>query len=49
MDLLRYVPGVSFNQTGAPGGVTSLFLRGGNSNMSLVEIDGVPVNSSEPR
>ncbi len=43
MDLLRYVPGVAFNQSGAAGGVTSLFLRGGNSNMNLVEIDGVPV------
>ena len=45
MDLLRYTPGVAFNQTGAAGGVTSLFLRGGNSNFSLVQIDGVPVNS----
>jgi len=44
MDLLRYVPGVTFNQTGTAGGVASLFLRGGNSNFSLVEIDGVPVN-----
>ena len=43
MDLLRYVPGVAFNQSGAAGGVTSLFLRGGNANMNLVEIDGVPV------
>ena len=45
MDLLRYMPGVAFNQSGAAGGVTSLFLRGGNSNMTLVQIDGVPVNS----
>jgi outer membrane receptor protein involved in Fe transport len=43
MDLVRYVPGVAFNQSGAAGGVTSLFLRGGNANMNLVEIDGVPV------
>src|ERR1022692_3516413 len=43
MDLLRYLPGVAFNQSGAPGGVTSLFLRGGNANLNLVEIDGVPV------
>jgi outer membrane receptor protein involved in Fe transport len=43
MDLLRYVPGVAFNQSGAAGGVTSLFLRGGNANLNLVEIDGVPV------
>jgi outer membrane receptor protein involved in Fe transport len=43
IDLLRYIPGVAFNQSGSPGGVTSLFLRGGNANMNLVEIDGVPV------
>jgi outer membrane receptor protein involved in Fe transport len=42
-DLLRYVPGVAFAQSGGPGGVTTMFLRGGNSNMSLVQIDGVPV------
>ena len=45
MDLMRYVPGMAFNQTGSAGGVASLFLRGGNSNMTLVEIDGAPVNS----
>ena len=44
MDLLRYMPGMAFEQTGPPGGVASLFLRGGNSNFTLVEIDGVPVN-----
>jgi outer membrane cobalamin receptor len=45
MDLLRYTPGAAFNQSGTTGGVASLFLRGGNSNMTLVQIDGVPVNS----
>jgi len=45
MDLLRYTPGAAFNQTGSTGGLTSLFLRGGNSNMTLVRIDGVTVNS----
>lgn len=45
VDLLRYIPGMAFNQTGAAGGVTSLFLRGGYSNFSLVQIDGVPVNA----
>src|SRR5689334_3379373 len=43
-DLLRYLPGMSFSQNGPPGSLTSLFLRGGNSNLSLVQIDGVPVN-----
>jgi outer membrane receptor protein involved in Fe transport len=44
MDLLRYIPGMEFNQSGPPGAVSSLFLRGGNSNFTLVEIDGAPVN-----
>ncbi|HMD71070.1 MAG TPA: TonB-dependent receptor [Bryobacteraceae bacterium] len=43
-ELLRYLPGFQISQSGAPGGATSLFLRGGNSNFNLVEIDGVPVN-----
>jgi outer membrane cobalamin receptor len=43
-DLLRYLPGFQISQSGAPGGAASLFLRGGNSNFNLVEIDGVPVN-----
>src|ERR1051326_4264004 len=45
VDLLRYVPGMAFNQNGPPGSLTSLFLRGGNSNLSLVQIDGTPVNA----
>ncbi len=45
LDLLRYVPGMAFNQTGSTGGVASLFLRGGYYNFNLVQIDGVPVNS----
>jgi outer membrane cobalamin receptor len=44
VDLLRYLPGFQISQTGATGGATSLFLRGGDSNFNLVEIDGVPVN-----
>jgi len=43
MDLLRYVPGAAFNQSGSAGGVASLFMRGGNANLNLVQIDGVPV------
>ncbi len=45
IDLLRYLPGMQFSQTGAMGGLTSLYIRGGNDNFNLVEIDGVPVNS----
>ncbi|HEY7334065.1 MAG TPA: TonB-dependent receptor [Bryobacteraceae bacterium] len=42
-DLLRDVPGVDVAQNGQNGALTSVFLRGGNSNASLVLLDGVPV------
>ena len=45
VDLLRYLPGVVIGQNGSPGGVASMFIRGGDYNFNLVEIDGVPVNS----
>jgi outer membrane receptor protein involved in Fe transport len=45
IDLLRYLPGLTFSQTGARGGISGLFIRGGYSTSNLVEIDGVPVNS----
>lgn len=44
-DLLRSVPGVDVAQSGGAGGVTSLFLRGANSNAALVLVDGVKLNS----
>ena len=37
--------GVTIGQTGSPGGVASMFIRGGDSNFTLVQIDGVPVNA----
>jgi len=44
-EALREVPGVHVVQQGQPGGVTSVFLRGGNSKHTLVLIDGVRVNN----
>jgi vitamin B12 transporter len=41
-DELRQTPGAFVVQTGQTGGVTSLFLRGGNSTANLVTIDGIP-------
>jgi vitamin B12 transporter len=41
---LREVPGASVVQSGSYGGVTSLFLRGGESRYTKVLIDGVPIN-----
>ena len=43
-DLLRSTPGVQVIRTGAPGGVTSLFVRGGESNYNKVLVDGIPLN-----
>jgi vitamin B12 transporter len=43
-DLLRQAPGVAIVRTGAPGGVTSMFVRGGESNYTKVLLDGVPLN-----
>ncbi|HXS11237.1 MAG TPA: TonB-dependent receptor [Acidobacteriaceae bacterium] len=42
VDALRQTPGVFLAQTGQGGGVTSLFLRGGNSTANLVLVDGIP-------
>ncbi|HEV2423521.1 MAG TPA: TonB-dependent receptor [Terriglobia bacterium] len=43
-DALRAVPGVSVAESGARGSVTSLFVRGGESDYNLVEMDGIPLN-----
>ena len=42
VDEMRLTPGAYLVQTGQYGGVTSLFMRGGNSTANLVLIDGVP-------
>jgi vitamin B12 transporter len=43
-DLLRTVPGVRVARNGGVGGVTSTFIRGGESSQTLVLIDGVRIN-----
>ena len=43
-ELLRTAPGAMVVQTGGPGGVTGLFVRGGESNYNAVLVDGIPVN-----
>src|SRR5215203_5589085 len=42
---LRSVPGLTLQQNGGPGTVTSLFSRGGESDYTLVLVDGVRHNS----
>jgi iron complex outermembrane receptor protein/vitamin B12 transporter len=43
-EALRLMPGVSLVQSGARGGVTSVFVRGGNSDFNKVLVDGIPAN-----
>jgi vitamin B12 transporter len=43
-DALQDVPGINVVQTGGPGGLTSVFIRGANSNQTKVIIDGIEVN-----
>lgn len=45
-DALREVPAAMMVQVGSFGGVSSLFLRGGESDYVKVLVDGVPVNQS---
>jgi iron complex outermembrane receptor protein/vitamin B12 transporter len=44
VDALRQSAGVDVVQTGQAGGVTSLFVRGGNSTANQVLIDGIPAD-----
>ena len=43
-DALRRVPGVDVRRNGGPGTITSIFIRGGNSDHVLVLLDGVELN-----
>lgn len=45
-DALSVVPGSPAFQTGQLGGVTSVFLRGANSNQTLFLVDGIRLNDS---
>ncbi|MEZ5501504.1 MAG: TonB-dependent receptor plug domain-containing protein [Halioglobus sp.] len=43
-DLLKTLPGLLVEEQGGPGGLTAVSIRGGESNFTLVLVDGVPVN-----
>ena len=43
-DLLRNVGGIQVVRTGNPGGITSLFTRGGASTYTKILLDGIPLN-----
>jgi outer membrane cobalamin receptor len=44
-DALRQVPGLSVARSGSAGALTSVFPRGGESDYTLVYIDGIQVNA----
>jgi vitamin B12 transporter len=46
LDALREVPGVQVVQSGSPGSLAEVFIRGAPPDQNLVLIDGVPVNDS---
>lgn len=43
-DAVRYLPGAVINTAGQRGGLSSLFVRGGESNYNKVIVDGVTIN-----
>jgi vitamin B12 transporter len=43
-NLLQSLPGITVVRNGAPGGVTSVFVRGGDSDYNKVLLDGIPLN-----
>jgi len=43
-DVFASTPGVNVTSTGATGSQSSLFIRGANSNQSLIVVDGIPMN-----
>ena len=45
-DVLRQVPGIEVTRTQGLGGTTSIFMRGAESNHTLVFVDGVEVRST---
>ncbi len=45
-NFLRDVPGAIVSQSGGRGGQSDLFIRGGNSNMNLIMLDGFRLNDT---
>ena len=44
VDVLNYIEGIDIKQNGQRGQLTSLFIRGTNSNHTLVLLNGIPIN-----
>lgn len=44
LEVIRGIPGIEVNQTGRRGGVTGVYIRGGESKYNAVMVDGIPLN-----
>ena len=44
LEVIRGVPGIEVNQSGRRGGVTGVYIRGGESKYNAVMVDGIPLN-----
>jgi len=44
VDILNFIDGIDLKQNGQRGQLTSLFMRGTNSNHTLVLLNGIPIN-----
>lgn len=45
-EVLQAVPGLYLQSSGTRGGLSAVYMRGGDPNLSLVLLDGVPVNDA---
>jgi outer membrane receptor protein involved in Fe transport len=43
-EILRGIPGLEVSQTGRKGGVTGVYIRGGESKYNLIMVDGIAMN-----
>lgn len=49
-DMLRLVPGLHVDEMGARGGISSVYMRGGDPNFTVIMIDGIQINDpTNPR
>ncbi len=44
LEVIRGVAGIEVNQSGRRGGVTGIYIRGGESKYNAVMVDGIPLN-----
>jgi outer membrane cobalamin receptor len=43
-EILTQVPGLHVDESGARGGLSSVYIRGGDPNFTTILIDGIPIN-----